>query len=151
MGKKQWSCANRDWTSRFWEPWSDCFLRFPTSLWIWNLKKKKKCYKFCSLQSRSYGGEGRLLERMVFVEEIEGIRDSDGGGRMAAAEACVWVSWLVELTELPFFPLKNGGPKEPDLKSQLIVDFVLHSQLHSGLDDIFTLWFWSKRKEEHEI
>ena len=70
---------------------------------------------------------------------------------MAAAEACVWVSWLVELTELPFSPLKNGGPKEPDLKSQLIVDFVLHSQLHSGLDDIFTLWFWSKRKEEQEI
>ena len=88
---------------------------------------------------------------MVFVEEIEGIRDSDGGGRMAAAEACVWVSWFIELTELPFFPLKNGGPKEPDLKSQLIVDFVLHSQLHSGLDDIFTLWFWSKRKEEQEI
>ena len=59
---------------------------FPLNL---KLKKKKKCYKFCSLQSRSYGGEGRLLERMVFVEEIEGIRDSDGGGRMAAAEACV--------------------------------------------------------------
>ena len=51
--------------------------------------KKKKCYKFCSFQSRSYGGEGRLLEQMVFVEEIEGMRDSDGGGRTAVAEACV--------------------------------------------------------------
>ena len=33
------------------------------------------------------GGEGRLLERTVLVEEIEGTRDSDGG-RTAAAEAC---------------------------------------------------------------
>ena len=73
------------------------------------------------------GGEGRLLERTVFVEEIEGTRDSNGGGRMAATEACVWVLWFVELTELPFFPLKNIGPKEPDLKSQFTMDFVLHS------------------------
>nr|POE69119.1 hypothetical protein CFP56_69217 [Quercus suber] len=35
------------------------------------------------------GGEGRLLERTVFVEEIEGTRDSTRGGRTAVAEACV--------------------------------------------------------------
>ena len=27
----------------------------------------------------------------------------------------------------------------------------LTAQLYSGLDDIYTLWFWSKRKEEQEI
>ena len=36
-----------------------------------------------------HGGEGQLLERTVFVEEIEGTRDSNRGGRMAATEACV--------------------------------------------------------------
>ena len=62
------------------------------------LKKKKKHKKTHTkkqaLNSAPFrvgddGGEGRLLERTVFVEEIEGTRDSVGGGRAAAVEACI--------------------------------------------------------------
>ena len=52
-------------------------------------KKKKKTLNSAPFRVRVDGGEGRLLERTVFVEEIEGTRDSDRGGRTAAAEACV--------------------------------------------------------------
>ena len=53
LWEKSKTCANCGWTLWFWEPWSDRFSWFSTSLWIWNLKKKKKSFKFCSLQSRS--------------------------------------------------------------------------------------------------
>ena len=62
------------------------------------LKKKKKNNNNNNTEKQALnssfrvgvdGGEGRLLEQTVFVEEIEGTRDSNGGGRMAATEACV--------------------------------------------------------------
>ena len=67
---------------------------FPLNL---NLKKNKHTHTHTQKQALNSapfrvgvdGGKGRLLERMVFVEEIEGTRDFDEGGRTAATEACV--------------------------------------------------------------
>ena len=39
--EKKGTRANHGRTSRFWEPWSNRFSRFPASFWIWTLKKKK--------------------------------------------------------------------------------------------------------------
>ena len=42
MEKKNETRANRGRTSRFWEPWSDRFSRFPTTFESKSLKKIKK-------------------------------------------------------------------------------------------------------------
>ena len=142
-GKKIGTRENRGQTSRFWELWSDCFSRFPTSLLNMNLKKKKKKNNNNNTEKQVLnstpfrvgvdGGEGRLLERTVFVEEIEGTRDSNGGGRMAATEACVWVSWFVELTELPFFPPKKWWSKRT--RSEVTAHYGLRSSQRSSTVD----------------
>ena len=123
------------------------FSRFPTSLWIWTLKKsykkKKKTHTHTHTQKQALnyapfrvgvdGGEGRLLEQTVFVEEIKGTRDSDGGRRTLAAKACVWVSWLVELTELPFFPPKKWWSKRT--RSEVTAHYGLCSSQRSSTVD----------------
>ena len=52
-------------------------------------ERKKQTLNYAPFRVGVDGGKGRLLERTVFVEEIEGTRDSDGGGRTTAAETCV--------------------------------------------------------------